>query len=267
MTPQVAVGPALLIATVPASLFVLVRAIRRGSLSGGDENRLAFAVFTAAAAVLSIAFVLWGWNEDNEWRYRYLAMASAYAPVLFATFLARPGARLPQSGLVAGGVLLALLGLTFIPASHPAASDRAERNRRFLAGVEQLKRVAEQHTERRPVRGLSEYWLAMDISARTNLPVDSLEPDRPQFRMYSNNVGGLCKGGYSFVLRPISRNEPKRSQIVAALGEPRDTAEVNIEGHGPVEVLFYDPDLLETRVTEPGKAAAKRLFPSFDCRG
>ena len=264
MTRQVAVGPALILATIPASLVLFVRAVRQGPPSAYEENRLVLGLMSAGSGALSIGFVIWGWNEGSEWRYRYLAMAVAFAAVFLASLPVRRAAALPGRAWLAAASLLVLLGLTFVPAFHREAYVRAERNEKFLRQVGELRHWLAAHTSKTPPRGFGEYWAVMDVSARTRLRIDLLDENQPRFKFYNNNAGSLCRGGYSFILRKMGPDQPKRSMIVAALGEPRVTREMEPEGHQQIEIMVYDPELIE-RLTEESKKEAARLFPGFSC--
>lgn len=260
---QVIVGPLLLIGAIPPSLVLLVRATRR-SARGVEENRVVFGLFSALAAVFSIAFVIWAWEEGTEWRYRYFAMATAYAVVFLATLLVRPIAALPRPLWIAAGALITLLALTLVPALHRETEARAARNRVFLGQVEGLKQWLGTQTSTRPLRGYGEYWAVMDITARTNLRLDLLN-DWARARFYNNNAGALCLGRHSFILRKMRPDAPKRSEIVALLGEPRATREMELEGHQEVEIMVFDPAVIQSRITDEGKREAARLFPNFSC--
>lgn len=263
-TKQVIVGPALLLATVPASLVLLVRGLRQGHASRLQDNRLLLGLFTAGSAILSLAFVVWGWNEESEWRYRYLAMATAFAVVFLAMIAVRSAASLARPGLFAGALLASLLALTFVPTFHRDTYGRAERHAKFLRQIDDLTRWVGQHTSARPIRGLGEYWAAMDITARTPLRLDLLD-EKARAQFYSSNAGALCRGGYSFLLRKARPDAPKRSEIVGLLGEPLAAREMEVEGHQEVEILVYDPALIQTRITDEGRRAAMRLFPNYSC--
>lgn len=264
-TWQVLVGPLLLLATVPLSLGLLAPAIRIRP-SRPEENRIIFGLFTAGSAVVSIVFVIWGWEENNEWRYRYLAMATAFAAVFMAMLLARVWASPGRSGWLAAGLLAGLLAATFIPALGRETVARAERNRQFLGQVEGLKQWLAAHTSARPMQGFGEYWAAMDITARTDLRIDLVNTQaRAQF--YNNNAGGLCQGGHAFVLRKMRPDAPKRAEIIGLLGEPRAMREMNLEGHQEVEILVFDAAVIQARIVEEGKRDAARLFPTFRCPG
>lgn len=265
MTPQVAVGPLLMLATLPASALLAAGALGRGRASPSNENLAGFAFFAATAALLSIAFVIWGWEENNEWRYRYFAMATAYAVVLLSSFPVRPGLALERRGALSAAVLAGLVALAAVQARR--LTWWADQNRQFLRDAERLTELLSRRAAGAPLRGVAEYWIANDMSARTAIRVDVLDPHKPQFRFYNNNAGSLCDGRYFFLLRPVQRNEPTRDEIVSVLGEPKAVEQTKIEGHGEVEVWFYDPALLRERITEPGKLAAARLFPSFKCPG
>jgi len=262
-TRHVAVGPLLMISTLPAPAFLLLRAVRNRRLSGLVENRVVFGLFAAASSVFSMAFLVFGWSSYGNWRYRFFAMALAFAVTLFAMLLSRPLKEMGRPGLLTVGTLVGLIALTSVLAAE-RSPEEVRANQQLARDVERLKQVLAKHGAAVPFRGLSEYWLAMDISARTDLRIDVLHPETLQFGAYHNNVGHLCRAGYSFILRPHAR-APKREALIAAFGEPRATEEVEIQGPGKVEVLFYDPGLLHRRITEEGRTKARELFPEFRC--
>lgn len=264
MNKQVAVGPALLFVTVIVSLVRLVSMVRRGSVQPLEGNRVALGLLAAGSAVLSIAFVVWGWDEKTEWRYRYLAMATAFAVVFLATLLVRPAVSLPRPGWVGAGLLLALAALTVIPATGDYARGRAERQRKFTREIDEVKRWVAANTRATPLKGLGEYWVAMDITSRTDLRIDLLN-EEAQARLYNSNAGALCFGGHSFILRKIGPDAPRRQDIVALLGEPQATKGMTIEGHEEVEILVYDPAIIQSRIVDEGRKEAPRLWPNFKC--
>lgn len=260
---QVVVGPLLLLATVPPALVLLVRAMRRSS-RGAQESRAVFGLFTALAAVLSIAFVVWAWEETSEWRYRYFAMATAFSVVFLVSFLVRPALSLPRPGWFGAGALLTLAALTVIPAVGGDARGRAERHGKFVREVDEIGRWVAARTTAIPIRGLSEYWAGMDITARTDLRIDSLD-EKARARFYNSNAGALCLGGYSFILRKTGPDSPRRHEILALLGEPQATKTMELEGHQGIELMAYDPAAIQSRIIEEGKKEATRLFPNFSC--
>lgn len=261
---QVALGPLLMLASVPISLALWRRAARERTTFALDDNLVLFGVFCAASSLLSIAFVIWGWDENSEWRYRYLAMPIAFALAFLPAFVAPRVPSFGRPGWLSTGTLVVLIGLTAIPSFSRERYERAARNETFLAQVAHLKQLIAAHTHAAARKGYGEYWMGMDTGPRAGLRIDVLD-SKGQFEFYSNNAGTLCTGGYSFVARKVEPDAPKRAVIVSVLGEPDGTDQVEIEGHGKVEVMYYDPALLQARITDPGKKAARERFPSFRC--
>ena len=263
-TKHLVVGPALMLWTIPVSV-ILLRSLRAVPHPGMSGNQAVFGLVAATASILAVLFLVFGWSSYGDWRYRFFAMPLAYAVVLVCMLLVRPWVDSARGPALAAGTLAAMLGLT-VHFSLERQPQEAVINNQFHRDVEGLKQVLAKHGATKPWRGLSEYWLAIDVTARTDLPVDVVQPRTMLFGAYNNSVGHLCRGGYSLVLRPHER-DPKRDAIIAALGEPRATENVEIEGPGKVEVLIYEPAVLEARFTQPSKdLVARAIFPNFRCR-
>jgi hypothetical protein len=96
------------------------------------------------------------------------------------------------------------------------------------------------------------------------LPLDDREPF--SYRPYNNNASELCRNAeFSFVLWE-ENDQPNLGAIVKQLGPPLSRQRIQLGRFGPVQVLFYDPKVLDKVIVQPGRAAARREFSHFQCR-
>lgn len=261
-------GFAVLIATVAAGVYVLLRAIRNRPLTIEEENRLMLASFAALSVLAAYAFTVVKTDDSGTWHYRYVAMSIAFGivslsalPLWFET-LARPRRAFTGVTVVA---LTAALGAVVLIAERgyrPVLLSEATYER----SVADLARLIGRHSGSSKLRGYAEYWLANDISTRSDvLQVGILDSVRPEFRFYNNNAADLCADDHFFILHSPKKNEPKRADIIAAFGEPIRVEQTPLAQHEVIDILYFDPAVLKARITDLGRANAVGLFPSFKC--
>jgi hypothetical protein len=264
---EVVFGIVFVLASLPISILLLARMFRPVRAHDVNEFRVVYSLFTSFSAVLALAFILFVVDDSGDWHYRFLTMTTVFAVVLFSSVLVPLIAPLDQRwpGVLATLTVVGVLALTVALGARRETAQVAE-YRAFLRDVNRLTQMIRKHTGQVALRGLAEYWTAMDISVRSDdLRVDTLAPERAVFRFYNNNAGSLCGGSYQFIIRRIRDDHPKRSAIVAGLGEPKATEETHLARHGQIEVMYYDPALLRERVTEDAIKAAIGIFPTFNC--
>lgn len=259
----------LLAAAAAAGSVAFARAVRRRDLSPGERNRALFAAMTALSAVLAMAFTVTKTDDSGTWHYRYLGVTSVFAIVFFCLLPLWPGRlRLPRPvALVGTGVGLAglLAYAASVAARSPLSPAHAEPG--FAKAVAELARKIEpQGDGRKPLRGYAEYWLANDLTTRSSdLDIAVLVHDKPAFRFYNNNASAICANDRFFIAYSEFKDEPKRADLVALLGEPRLVETHWLPRHGQVSVLYYDPAVIRRRITDPSREEAARMFPDLKC--
>lgn len=264
------IGVGVLLATVPAAALAFARRIaRRRQLSNGEENRFFFALFAGASAAATLGFVTFLTEGSGSWQFRFLAVSVAFAVVFFCSLLVLPSARLPRAytgpwvaAAVLGVALLALSGLVSASRKGPIAAEEAG----FASAIAELETRLRTHSSALPMRGLSEYWIANDVTSRSNiLQIETMEPEKGQFRFYNDNAEHLCHNEFFFVLQDAAKDEPRMAALVDALGKPTSTESIDLARFPKVKILYYDPKILADRIIQEARRTAVRLFPTFGC--
>lgn len=225
-----------------------------------------FGLAVTLCIVFGALFVTFIASEEGDWHYRFLTVPLALAVVFFAGLWARMPVLTvnPSMAAMLGG--LAVIGLTQIETlvkPHPIAVENAA----FQKAVDDLVHRLSSHSSERPLKGISEYWLANDINLRTReIQFEVATHDTMELRFYNNNAQRYCQGGQFFVLRDANRDEPRMSAILAKLGPPKSTETINMVAYPKVEILYYDPDHIEDRLLKEARQSAAARFPDFQCR-
>lgn len=245
--------------------YLVVTAARStGSACDAGSKYLAIAIFAVLSALLSYAFVFAMVMDPGRWHFRYSAMSFLFVLIAVCLTAARsPGVKFSLKAFSAAAV--AAIAVFVVTVSARELPERLKENK-FMLSVQELNNITDKSTPAPPYRGLAEYWLALDMSARTDqVKMDSMEELDLRFRFYNNNASDVCADSYSFVLYNANSDRPRRSSIIATLGEPIRTREIMVPRHGRAIVMFYDPQLILERVIKPARARAKEMFPSFSC--
>lgn len=262
---DITLGFAVVLATIPAALFLLRRLASEPQPTGLVENRTIFGLTAAFSGLLSGAFILIMVDDAGDWHYRFLTVPVILAVVLLASLPVRwqPFAGPGRRTAAAMAVPLLLLALTAY-ASDIRKRIYAPEERALEQSVRQLAQVIE---SRSPgyARGLSDYWRANDVSARSNSLRVATVDETGRFFFYNNDASDVCNHDYSFILHDLRRDLPRRDAIVSRLGEPDRVAQVELGRYGDIEILYYDPGVLDREILDPAKQAAAELFPTLKC--
>lgn len=261
---QIRYGLVLLFAAGLTASLTALGIVRRGRPGEAAETRLVLALFTAAAALCAVAFVLVMAVETGPYRYRYLTVPLGFGVVYLAARLAGlPLLTRGGQGWIAA-VLVALLATALFRLSERQGT--AEGNRALDRGVVRLEQALRARSPATPLKGFADYWMAHDVTVRSSLVhLLSMKVDEPRVTPYNNNAAELCGEGFFFVLHDRHRDEPRRSTIVGGLGEPQAVESVSVGRYAEVDILYYDPRTLRERLIEPSRDEARRLFPRFRC--
>lgn len=264
---DIRIGLATLVAGILGGAFATALALRR-PLMAEQENRAVLSSFAAMSAVAAMAFTLVKTDDTGTWHYRYAAMSIAFTVVSLSCLpLWFERLSMPRR-MLEGFALVALIG------GLAAIVLVAERSRRpyyelettYEPGISQLTRILSRYSNASKLRGYAEYWLANDLSTRSDkLQVGILDSLKPDFRFYNNNAADLCGDGQFFILHSPKKNEPKREEIVARLGEPSAVEQVELAQHEVINAMIYDPAVIKARITDSARQTAMRLFPAFHC--
>lgn len=268
-TIDVVVGVGVLSATIPASAVLLARAIQRGPMSSSAENQLIFGMLAACSALSSLVFLVAAVDRSGAWQFRFIAVPTAFAVVFLSSLAVQPLQRLVVRGRTAllGIALLGLLALTAILSAH-RQSFWVPEEKEFERALAELERMiaARAGSKAGPLRGFSEYWIANEITTKSKLlRVATLDPGKPRFRFMLNNAEDLCEEGYFFILHNGVGDQPKRTELLAMLGQPTHTEMIDLVKYRRTTIYFYEPNVLMSRIVDEGRNAAARLFPTFGC--
>lgn len=272
---DVYLGLAVLLLPLPAAALLLLSGVR----SPADQNRLILATSGAVGALLSLALVLVTLNLTGAWQFRFLTTPTLLALV---TLVSLATAAIPA--IEHWPRTLVTAGLAVLPALATGAA--AGRQAVFVAeekalgpALHHLEEALRAHAPSSdPVmRGLSEYWVANKVTARSRVVhVDNLRIGEPRVLLFLNNAYHLCQEGHFFILIDIDNDDPKTSVMTQALDEPLATELVDlpwawrVEGEVKlltkhIKILFYDPAVIAERIVRPSREAAAKLFPDFPC--
>ena len=170
------------------------------------------------------------------------------------------------TGLVVVALPVALVGIALAAGRRHVPANYSEPV--IQQSIADLARLIGQRSSGPKLRGYAEYWVANDISTRSDiLEVGILDSVTAKFRFYNNNASDLCSEEHFFILHSPEKNEPKRDSLQALLGEPLRVERTKLEPHGALDVLYYDPARLRETFTLPGREDARGLFPGFRCAG
>ncbi len=234
----------------------------------GNSTIMVLRVFTlivASSTIAAVMFVAVMVDDVGEWHYRYFVVPFCLAIIALsasaAPFLASPR----QAWLVI--VSLPALSVTIASISLSLSMARPTYATQLRGDLTQLSHLLAEYDGMTTHNGLANYWIANEVSVRSAninvLPLNDREPFI--YRPYNNNAWELCRNvEFSFVLWE-DNDQPGLGAIIKQLGPSLSHQRIQLGRFGPVQVLFYDPKLLEKAIAQPGRAAARREFPHFKC--
>src|SRR5262249_33139625 len=111
-------------------------------------------------------------------------------------------------------------------------------------------------------KGIANYWIANEVSVRSaNINVLTAG-----YGFLATNAWELCDNrDFSFILVDEERDQPNMDPIVKEIGPPSSSQRIQLGRFGSVQVLFYDAELLDKKIIQPARAAARSTFPNFQC--
>lgn len=232
------------------------------------RNRIILGGFTALSALAALSFTLIKTDDTGGWHYRYLAVSTAFALVMLCVLpFWSERTPLPRrnsfiTAVVSLSALLIFTLMTAQPRRVPASNTEAG----FKKYVAELAQMIGRHSKASKLRGYAEYWLASAVSTQSDvLQLALLDSVKPEARFYNNNAADVCADDHFFIALSSERDEPKRAELLSAMGEPNSIERITMPRFGEVSVLYYDPATIRDRITLPGRQKARGLFPAFNC--
>ena len=164
-----------------------------------------------------------------------------------------------------------LSALSLMMASVRLSIDSSSRKyeAQFRTDLTQLSRLLANHDGMTIHNGFANYWIANEVSVRSadiKIVTGLTLVDQPNYWLYSNNAWELCsKRDFSFILVQEERGQRNVDAIVNQIGPPSSRQRIQLGRFGTLQILFYDPELLDKVIVQPGRAAARNQFPNFQC--
>ncbi len=227
--------------------------------------RRIFTLIVASSTIAAVLFVAIMVDDVGEWHYRYFVVPFCLAIIA----LSASAAPLLASARRVWLIVVFLPALSVAMASvTPSFSMAKPTYATFQGDLTQLSRILAEHDGMTMHNGFANYWVANEVSARSaDIHVLSLTDRQPFiYRPYNNNASELCRNAeFSFVLWE-ENDQPNLGAIVKQLGPPLSRQRIQLSRFGPVQVLFYDPKVLDEMIVQPARTAAPREFSHFQCR-
>jgi hypothetical protein len=262
---DIRIGIVCLIGFVVYAAVIWARLIRRETSSPQQDAYATLAAATCASGLVSILFVFFMVDDTMGWHYRYLAfpilLGLVFVSLSVSQALPWPRARTTQP-VVLAGLLVASAGLAY---AHRLVGNATEAV--MQSQVDMVERMVGARPNSSPYFGLAEYWVAADVSARSQkMRLGFLDATSMKARFYNNNANDFCLGEFSFVIHNDSLDQPPMADIITKLGEPQHKESFYLWRHNSqMSVMFYPSTLLMNKIVRPAREDAKHIFSSFAC--
>jgi hypothetical protein len=224
-----------------------------------------FSLFVAFSAAGGLAFVLIMVDDQGPWHYRYLTI-----PVMFSFIWMiwrcwlRSGERtrrMLRAGCYAMIVCIAGIIVYRVPQAPEGAREIA-----FREGIGRLESRLTTRSRSGLLRGFSNYWIANEVTARSHqIRISIMEDSALRYRFYLNNADELCANDFFFILVDRAHNEPSYDLIVSAYGPPTSAESIDLGRYPQVDILYYEPPVLDRAILAPARIAARDMFPNLRC--
>jgi hypothetical protein len=227
-------------------------------------NRI-FSLFVAFSAASGLAFVLIMVDDRGPWHYRYLTI-----PVMFSFIWMiwrcwlRSGERTHR--ILRVGCYAMILCIAGIIVYRVPRAPEGAREIAFRDAIGQLESRLTTRSRSGLMRGFANYWIANEVTARSHqIRISIMEDSAPRYRFYLNNADELCANDFFFILVDHAHNEPSYDLIVSAYGLPTSTESIDLGRYPQVDILYYEPPVLDRAILAPARIAARDMFPNLRC--
>ena len=239
------------------------------SFRKADKNstftlRRSFGLIIASSAVCAVLFVTVMVDDTGAWRYRYCVIPFCLAVIALSVIAVYPFGFKRQEWIAAG--CMSVLALIISSASLSFDISARTYEARFQSDLRQLSSVLASHDGITIHNGFANYWIANEVSVRS-ADIKVLAIGELDYRLYNNNAWELCRNrSFSFILVWEKKDQsPTLSAVINQMGPPLSRQIIQLGRFGPVHLLFYDPELLDKVIVQPGRAIARHKFSHFQC--
>jgi hypothetical protein len=239
------------------------------SFKKANENstltlRRSFGLIIASSAVCAVLFVTVMVDDTGAWRYRYFVIPFCLSVIGLSAIVVYPFGFKRQEWIAAGGmsVLVLIISSASLAFNISARTYQA----RFQSDLRQLSRVLASHDGMTIHNGFANYWIANEVSVRS-ADIKVLAIGELYYGLYNNNAWELCRNRkFSFILVWEEKDQsPTLTAVINQIGLPLSRQIIQLGRFGPVHLLFYDPELLDKVIVQPGRAVARHKFSHFQC--
>jgi hypothetical protein len=266
----IAYGRATARAQVFLGLSVMLTAVMITFWQGRRLNSLfsnreaAFKITSAISTILAILFIIVMVDDEGDWRYRYL-IVPFFLSVFALSAMVVPLLRAGRTYL--SYVLLSVACITSAGVALTFDTSTRALEAKFQIELTQLSSVLAAHDGMGFHSGFGDYWTANDVNVRSaNIRILAIGDQ--DAHLYNTNGLELCETReFSFVILREDDEWPGVDTIIKNLGLPLSRQTIRLDGFEKALVLFYDPNVIDKLVVQPGKAAVRRVFPNFECPG
>jgi hypothetical protein len=247
-----------------------------------------FRLIVAISTLCTVLFIIVMVDDDGDWRYRFFTVPFCLSLIALSAVPVYPFSFKRRAWLVA--VCLPALSLMMAAAWFSLDIRGRTYKAQFQSDLRQLSHILTDHDGMTVHNGIANYQIANEVSvysADINVLTGLTSENEPGYWLYNDNASELCdKRDFSFILVQEGRDSdyqraeaikrraagetlaqiaPNMDPIVTEIGPPSYSQRIQLGHFGSVQVLFYDAELLDKKIIQPARAAARSEFPNFQC--